>query len=85
MMTVNQYQEDIFSEWKSQRFIVVDAVIARDNMTSHMVVLTDIYFWAEHQDDLDKWCDEHPGVYQMGMTVSFETQEMLTLFTLRWS
>ena len=84
-MTVNQYQEDIFSEWKKQKFIVVETPIAHDNLVAHMVVLTDIYFWTDHADALDAWCAEHPGAAQMGMTVRFDSAELLLLITLRWS
>lgn len=84
-MTVNQYQEDIFAEWKTQRFIVVEPAIAHDNAVDHMVVLTDIYFWTENAEALEAWCDSNPGVIQMGMTVSFNSRESLLLFMLRWS
>lgn len=84
-MAVNQYQEDIFSDWKKQRFIVVEPAIAHDNAVDHMVLLTDIYFWSEHAEELDAWCADHPGALQMGMTVSFDSHALLLLFTLRWS
>jgi hypothetical protein len=84
-MTINQYQEDIFSEWKKQRFIVVESAIAHDNAVSHLIVLTDIYFWTDHADALDAWCADHPGAVQMGMTVGFDNQELLLMFILRWS
>lgn len=84
-MAVNQYQEDMFAEWKNQRFIVVEHAIARDNDVAHLVVLTDIRFWADHADELEEWCCQYPGAYQMGMTVGFDTQELLTLFCLRWN
>ena len=84
-MTVNQYQEDIFSDWKTQKFIVVEVDIATDYHVAHLVVLTDIHFWADHADELVAWCAEHPGVCQKGMTVSFDSRDLLLLFTLRWS
>jgi hypothetical protein len=84
-MAINQYQEDIFADWKQQRFIVVDREIAHDNNTAYMVVLTDIKFWCNHEAALDAWCVDHPGAYQMGMTVAFDTRDLLLLFTLRWS
>ena len=84
-MAVNQYQEDIFADWKKQRFIVVESAIAHDNATAHMVVLTDIHFWADHAEELEAWCDSNPGAYQMGMTVAFDSHALLLLFTLRWS
>jgi hypothetical protein len=81
-MIVNQ--DDILADWKTQRFIVVDYNIAKDDLEL-MVILTDIAFWAEHVEQLDQWCKANPGVHRTGMTVEFDTPEALTLFTLRWS
>jgi len=83
-MSVNQYQDDIFVDWKKQRFIVIDYDVAK-NEQALMVVLTDIPFWSQHVEQLDQWCVDNPGVQRIGMTVGFDTPEALTLFTLRWS
>jgi hypothetical protein len=83
-MSVNQYQDDIFADWKNQRFIVIDYNIAK-NEQALMVVLTDIPFWSEHVKQLDQWCVDNPGARRIGMTVEFDTAELLTLFVLRWS
>lgn len=83
-MTVNQYQDDIFADWKKQRFIVTENAVAKDN-TAHTVFLTDIAFWSEHVEKLDVWCEHNPGAKRIGMVVEFDTAELLTLFVLRWS
>jgi hypothetical protein len=81
-MIVNQ--DDILADWKTQRFIVVDYNIAK-NEQSLMVVLTDIAFWSDHVEQVDQWCVDNPGARRTGMTVEFDTSELLTLFVLRWS
>jgi hypothetical protein len=81
-MIVNQ--DDIFADWKKQRFIVTEYAVAKDN-TTHTVVLTDIAFWSDHVEQLDAWCEHNPGVHRTGMIVEFDTSEALTLFSLRWS
>ena len=83
-MTVNQYQDDIFADWKKQRFIVIEYDLGKD-ITRPMVVLTNITFWSQHVEQLDQWCVDNPGARRIGMTVEFDTVELLTLFTLRWS
>ncbi len=74
--------DDIFHSWKSTRFIVANYALL--NEPELFVVLTDFEFWVENLDELILWCQEH-GAHQKGMTVSFDTQEQLTLFALRWS
>jgi len=75
---------DIFANWKTQRFIMVEYDVAKDD-PELMVILTDIAFWAEHVEQLDQWCKANPGVHRTGMTAEFDTPEVLMLFTLRWS
>ena len=75
---------DILADWKTQRFIMVEYDIAKDDPVL-MVILTDIAFWAEHVEQLDAWCEHNPGAKRIGMTVEFDTTELLTLFVLRWS
>ena len=80
-MTVNRYQDDIFADWKKQRFIVTEHDVDKDNT----VYLTDIAFWSEHVEKLDAWCANNSGAKRIGMIVEFDTPELLTLFFLRWS
>jgi len=81
-MIVNQ--DDILADWKKQRFIVAKFDFLKDNVAP-TVILTDIAFWAEHVEKLDKWCEHNPGAYRTGGLVEFDTSEVLTLFVLRWS
>jgi hypothetical protein len=47
------------------------------------VILGDWQFWADHEAELDQWCEQH-GARRVGMTVKM-TEDVLMLFTLRWS
>lgn len=77
--------DDILADWKSRKFILAPSYsLSEEYNTRHLVVLTDIGFWAEHAEKLKEWCKEHKAVTK-GMTVELKTDEQLTLFCLRWS
>jgi hypothetical protein len=48
------------------------------------VILTDIGFWAQHEKELQDWCDQHDLRYT-GMIVARIPAKIMTLFALRWS
>jgi hypothetical protein len=48
------------------------------------VILADIEFWHQHQQELDQWCAAH-DVMRSGMVVGEMPAEVMTLFALRWS
>ncbi len=76
-------ETDILADWKNNRFIRV--IYDESNvMCLHLIVLTDIGFWAENADNLKSWCEEY-GCEQVGMTVEIPTDELYTLFCLRWN
>lgn len=74
--------QDIFAEWKKQRFISPDPELLGSGAL--VVILTDISFWADNYDQLYRWCNNHNATVS-GMAVEFETLQDLTLFTLKWS
>ena len=74
--------QDIFAEWKKQRFISPDPELLGTG--APIVILTDVAFWAANSDQLYEWCEDH-GATVAGMAVEFETPQDLVLFTLRWS
>jgi len=74
--------QDVFAEWKKQRFISVDPDLV--DSTAILVILTDIEFWTQNSDQLYEWCNTH-GAVIIGMGVEFKTKQDLILFTLRWS
>lgn len=78
--------EDIFHSWKNQRFVVVENYLVEDLLdnSNFLVMLTDAGFWADNYDKLSDWCKLNGGHLQ-GMTVLFDTDDQLTMFTLRWS
>ena len=76
---------DIFAEWKKNRFIVADQALIEDVYEGkHLIVLTDIMYWAERAEELAQWCAD-VGCRTSGMTVELDTDEQLTAFTLRWA
>jgi hypothetical protein len=46
--------------------------------------LADITFWAEHEQELDAWCEKNFCVHK-GMTVTALNEYGYILFGLRWS
>jgi hypothetical protein len=50
----------------------------------HIVLLTNVMFWSEQYDNLGTWCEEHHAEVK-GMTVNIPSDEVLTLFCLRWT
>ena len=74
--------DDIFSNWKKNKFVLVDFELLAE--PEIIIVLTDLTFWVNHADELTNWCAIHGGAIH-GLTVQFNTEEQLTLFTLRWS
>ena len=75
--------KDIFEDWKHNRFIL--ASIDLKETENHLIVLTDIKYWAEHAVELKEWCDRTQGAYTQGMTVEITDDKTLTHFILRWS
>lgn len=77
---------DIMQDFKRNRFVVAPNYIANGlkPMYGHLIVLSDIGYWADNIDELIAWCKE-TGCTQKGMTVDVPTDQLLTLFCLRWS
>jgi hypothetical protein len=79
--------EDIFADWKKQRFIVGDGY-AKQYLdlfpNGHLIILTDFKFWTEYLEDLEEWCEQY-GVKHSGMTLEIPSDKLLTMFSLRWA
>lgn len=76
-------QDDIFAEWKRNRFVVGENYLT--NVPGEfLIVLTDISFWAEHIGKLTLWCQEYNCDHQ-GMTVTIPDNATLTAFYLKWT
>lgn len=75
-------QDDIFADWKRNRFIVGDNYLT-GVPGKFLIVLTDLQFWAENIEKLVVWCRIYKCDHQ-GMTVTIPDDETLTLFNLRW-
>lgn len=75
-------QDDIFADWKRNRFIVGDNYLT-NVPGKFLIVLTDLQFWSENIEKLNIWCQQYCCNHQ-GMTVIVPNDETLTLFNLRW-
>ena len=73
---------DIFQSWKDNRFIIASTEITDGE---RIVVLTDTKFWVENLNELIEWCDNTPDAQANGLTVTFNTDQALMMFVLRWS
>lgn len=74
---------DILEDWKKNRFILADSALTETD--KHLIILTDIKYWAEHADELVEWCNNTQGAYTQGMTVEISDDKTLTHFILKWS
>ena len=85
MMRLNGHGEttaDIMAEFKNKKFVVVsEPLLDKDE---YLVILTDIPYWADHEKELDNWCNQN-GVTLQGMCLAFPNPKTMTLFTLKWS
>lgn len=72
---------DIISKWKTNRFVVVPSGYADKQQ---IIILTDNQYWSERYAELDAWCEIH-GAISVGMTVDIPSDEILTLFCLKWT
>ena len=76
---------DILAAWKENNFIIADTELVADyTNTPHLVVLTNIKFWANNSDSLVEWCNKHQCRFE-GMTVVIPDEHTLALFVLKWS
>lgn len=74
--------EDILANWKTKKFILADSSLIDEE--GFIIILTDVKYWAENIDELILWCKSNGGTVR-GMSVSFDSEKQLLLFTLRWA
>ena len=72
--------DDILADWKTRRFIITGLDIS----PPHIIILCDITYWTENYDEFGSWCNKN-GCELSGMTVTIPSDEILTLFIVRWS
>lgn len=65
----------------SERFLIIPDVLT--DKTS-MVMLTDITYWADNENNLRDWCADNDTQF-VGMTLVFPNKHTLTAFCLRWA
>jgi hypothetical protein len=76
--------KDLFSDWKSSRFIIAENSLFDKTNFEYLILLTDIKFWAENLEALQEWCLKNKS-NQQGMTVEIPCEKTLVLFCLQWS
>jgi hypothetical protein len=74
---------DILEDWKRNKFILASHDLTETD--NHLIILTDIKYWAEHADELNEWCNRNKGATPQGMTVEISDDKTLTHFILRWT
>ena len=75
----------ILDNWQTHRFVVVNSSSLNidPEVYPQTVVLADVGYWTERIQELREWCDQH-GCRFKGMTVSVPTEDLITLFCLKW-
>jgi hypothetical protein len=63
-----------------ERFVAIPNVLTDEY---NMIILTDIQFWSEHENELRQWCQDNDSEF-VGMTVTFSNLRALTAFILKW-
>jgi hypothetical protein len=86
IMTKTNKFEDIFADWKNNPFVVYtveESELQLDDHYTHVIILTDIGFWAENMDKLDLWCQEN-HCNRTGMMVAVPGEAVITAFIITW-
>jgi hypothetical protein len=76
--------DDIFADWKTEKFIVAESYLTSDLTDKILVVMTDFKYWTEYADECLAWCKQY-GCEVKGMTIEIPDEETLLLFRLKWS
>ncbi len=48
------------------------------------VMLTDLVYFADQEQELDQWCQDN-GAVRSGMVIDFPSEAVLSLFVIRWT
>ena len=77
---------DLTQHWKENRYVVIDhaGLDIKIEPYQHFVLLTDVSYWCANWDRLETWCRLNGGVHQ-GMSITFENEQQLTAFSLKWA
>lgn len=80
---MNTANNDVFAEWKQQRFVVAPTELV-DHPGTHLVILTDYMYWSANYAQLESWCQSN-HCETRGMTVTIPNDTVLTAFYLSWA
>ena len=72
---------DIMVDFKKSKFVIVPNEY--EDSFEHLVVLSDIGYWAENYESLMEWCSDNECEV-VGMTVNVPDDGRLMVFILRW-
>lgn len=81
---------EIFENWQTHKFVVVNSQsLNRDffidaDRYPRTIVLADVGYWKERTQELREWCEQNDCKLR-GMTVNLPTEELETLFCLKWT
>jgi hypothetical protein len=75
---------DLMQDWKDNKFVVVGQDFMNEIGYSHLVIMTDVKFWAAQVDQCIAWCHQNNCEIK-GMTITIPNEETLALFLLKWS
>ena len=56
----------------------------RDLGCTKSVMLTDLVYFADQEQELDQWCQDN-GAHRSDMIIDFPSEAVLSLFIMRWS
>ena len=77
--------EDIFKEWRHQRFVVAPRdIFGNADPFEYIIVLSDIEYWHKNWKTLEEWCKDNQSEI-LGMTVNIPNEKTLVMFILRWT
>jgi hypothetical protein len=69
------------SQMRDEKLIVSE----QQNGNYYTVFLSSYDFWTEHYDELCEWSQQYSGIKVLGMTVQIDSEELLTVFLLKWN
>ena len=69
------------NDFQDAKIIVSD----QKNENYRVVFLSNYVFWATHYEELREWSQQYSGIKVRGMTVQIDSEELLTVFLLKWS
>ncbi len=78
---------DVMKPFKENKFVVFDhsdeLFEFDDTKYKYRVIFGDISYWHDHHDNIKDWCRQNE-CRLVGISIDIPTDDLLTLFRLRW-